>query len=493
MLSKSKYLKGLQCEKRLWLDKHRPELRDAMDANQEALFAQGTSVGELAQMVFPNGNDATPQSYDWAGMAEGIRLTKEWVEAGVEVIYEAAVSPNGLYAAMDILVKVEGGYRAIEVKSSTGVKDYHINDGAVQYYALTQAGIPIVDIEIMFINNQYERDGEIDLQQLFTSESILDQILPMQGDIPQRIASFEHVLKQPNAPDRAIGPHCDDPFGCDFKGHCWAHIPEDNVFNLTRIGSKGWAMLDEGILSISDIPDDYDLSEAQTRQVRGLKYGEERFEAEEVSQFLAEWQYPLYFFDFETIGPAIPLYDHSRPYQQLPFQYSLHVLRTPGGVVEHCEFLADPNAGDPRSALTEQMIAELETEGSIVTYNMGFEKGKIADLAILFPEHDEALNAIIHRVVDLIVPFRKQWVYKPAMSGSASIKKVLPAMVPELSYKNLVIQEGGAASNTWQSMAEGTFEGDWIATMDALREYCKLDTLAMVDIYKNLFLKISTQ
>jgi hypothetical protein len=485
MLSKSKYIKGLQCEKRLWLDKHQPQLKDPISANQEALFAQGSDVGELAQQLFPNGKDATPDYSRRDGIAIGLAQTKQWITEGADVIYEAAVSAGGVYAAMDILIREGDRWRAIEVKSSTGVKDYHINDAAIQYYVFQQAGIDLVDIELMYINNEYTRDGDLELDKLFTRESLLDQVLPLQAGIPDRIAAMAKVLRQAEAPERNIGPHCHDPFACDFIGHCWAHVPQPNVLDIARIGSKGWDLMDQGIMAFDEIPADAPLNDKQWNQVNGHNTGAEVWDKPAIQSFLSEWEYPLYFFDFETIGPAVPLFDDTRPYQQYPFQYSLHIIREPGAEVEHKEYLADPSAGDPRPMLMVNMIKDLGTIGSIVTYNMGFEKGKIRDLAITYGEYAQYLMPIIDRIVDLIIPFRSHWCYLPAMKGSASIKAVLPALT-NLSYDDLEIKEGGTASNTWQAMAEGKFEGDQATTMHALREYCKLDTWAMVEVWRVL-------
>ena len=489
MLSKSKYIKGLQCEKRLWLDKHQRDLRDEPSDAQKALFAQGSSVGELAQNLFPGGKDATPDFSRPDGIAIGLQQTKQWIEEGAEVIYEAAVSAGGIYAAMDILVKEAGGWRAIEVKSSTSVKAYHINDTAVQYYAFRQAGIHLVDIEVMYINNQYKRQGELDLKQLFARQSVLDEILPLQAGIPDRIEAFSNMLRQSSAPEVEIGPQCSDPFPCDFIGHCWKHVPEQNVFSLSRIGARGWQLFDDGIVAISDIPDDLDLNTKQRHQVNGVKYNEEFFDKNSIRDFLSEWQYPLYFFDFETIGPAVPLFDGTRPYQQFPHQYSLHILHTPDGVLEHKELLADP-IGDPREKVIQQMLKDLGAEGSIVTYNMSFEKGKINALAESFPSYANELMSIHDRVVDLIVPFRSHWCYMPAMNGSASIKKVLPALT-DLKYDDLEIKDGGTASEVYLSMLENRFEGNLAKTLVDLKEYCKLDTLAMVEIWRVLWDRIN--
>lgn len=485
MLSKSKYIKGLQCEKRLWLDKHATQLRDQISASQEALFAQGSDIGALAQVLFPGGFDATPDFTKPNGIAIGLAQTKEQIALGTQVIYEAAFSAGGVYAAMDILVKEGSRWRAIEVKSSTGVRDYHINDAAIQYYVLTQAGLDLVDIELMYINNEYVREGALDLDMLFKRESLLSEVLPLQERIPEKITAFTKVLKLDSAPVQGIGPHCKTPFDCDFIGHCWSHMPKPNVLDLVRIGARGWQLVEQGVVAFDQLKPSDELSDKQWNQVRASLHGDAIWDKVAIREFMDQWRYPLYFFDFETIGPAVPLYDGTRPYQQYPFQYSLHMVASPGAEARHVEFLADPNAGDPRKSIMLRMLEDLGEHGTIIAYNMGFEKGKISDLAEFYPEYAPALLAINERIVDLIVPFRNHWCYLPAMNGSASIKAVLPAL-SQLSYEDLEIKEGGTASNTWMAMAEGKYKGDEEAAMKALREYCKLDTYAMVVIWQKL-------
>ena len=429
--------------------------------------------------------DATPDFSRKDGITIGLNKTKHWVRDGIEVIYEAAVSAGGTYAAMDILVKEGKGWRAVEVKSITTLKNYHINDTALQYYAFKQAGINLVDIEVMYIKKEYVRNVYLDLDQLFVRESVLELVLPLQSDIPRKIESFTEMLRDEGEPEMEIGLHCDEPFACDFRGHCLKRVPDQNVFDLARIGKRGWQLYKDGYVGIKDIPDNLGLSTKQRNQVNGAKYGKSVFEAEAIREFLVEWVFPLYFFDFETIGPAVLLFDGTRPYQQYAHQYSLHILPTQDGDLTHLEFLAEP-AGDPREALIKQMISDLGSKGSIVIYNMGFEKGKIKDLAEIFPEHSTALMAIYDRVVDLYIPFRSHSCYTPDMKGSASIKSVFPALVPKLSYKDVTIQEGVAASEIYMSMLEGRFEGNQEKTLEDLKAYCKLDTLAMVEIWSYL-------
>lgn len=479
MLSKSTYLRGHQCLKRLWLHKKKPHLRDEISAQQEAIFEQGTSVGELAQQLFPGGKNATPENYyNWKPSFE---QTKKWIDEGEEVIYEAAFNYGNVMAALDILVKRKGEWHAIEVKSSTSVHDYHLTDASLQYWLMNLCGVTPAKFFLMHINNEYVRQGDLDINELFHLEDITTEVKALQSQVQSYLTDCFDILKKKNEPQISIGPHCFDPFTCDFKGHCWKHIPEYSVFDITRISNKAWDLHDKGIHRITDIPVDYPLSATQQTQVKGEKSREEVFDKHAIQDFLNQWMFPLYFLDFETMGPAVPLYDDTRPYQQYPFQYSLHVLAR-NGEIQHYEFLGDGET-DPRRILAETMIRQLGQNGSIVTYNMGFEKGKIKDLMETFPFLKEPFEKINNRIVDLMTPFRKQWCYSPEMRGSASIKKVLPALVPNLSYQDLEIQEGGSASTIYQTMCEGTFNGNLEETRQHLLEYCKLDTWAMVEIY----------
>ena len=248
-------------------------------------------------------------------------------------------------------------------------------------------------------------------------------------------------------------------------------------------------MYHNGIYDQNDIPEDFPLSDNNRIHLESQKTGQEHFDEKAVGDFLADWEFPLYFFDFETIGPAVPLFEGARPFMQIPFQYSLHILNEPGGDLIHKEFLPNPN-GDPRQELAARLISDLGSSGSIITWNMSFEKGKIDDLITAYPESEIQLRAIYERIVDLMIPFRSMWFYNAKMKGSASIKNVLPALIPNFSYGELDISNGGDASETYLAMLENRFDGDYAKTMDDLREYCKMDTMAMVLIYRFLIDKI---
>ena len=485
LLSKSTYIAGLQCEKKLFLQKHRRDLIPPIAAAQQFVFDQGSRVGELAQQLFLGGVDATPESY--YDFRPAIEQTRKWMEEGKTVIYEAAFQFDRVLAAVDILVRDGNGWKAFEVKSSTEVKEVHRNDAAIQYYIMTQLGIAIHDISIVYINNQYVREGEVDIQQLFVTESVLEDVLQRQAMIPAKVAELKAVLEGKQEPVVDIGPQCDDPYECDLKHYCWAHVPDYSVFNINRLGSVyKWELYKNGVLKVDDVPETFSLGQNQRMQVDAQKSGEVTIDHAEIKSFLNDLNYPLYFLDFETFSTSVPIIDGTRPYQQLVFQYSLHIQNEPSGELIHKEYLAIPSSGDYLPDLIQTMIADCSTSGDIIVYNQGFESGKIKDMASMYPRFEVGLNAMLDRIVDLMVPFQKRWYYTPMMKGSYSIKYVLPALVPELSYKTLDIQEGETASAVFSSMMTGLFAGDIEKTRRDLLEYCKLDTLAMVRILEVL-------
>ena len=484
-LSKSTFIRGLQCEKSLYLYKHNYRLKDPTPSSLQAVFDQGTNIGLLAQELFPYGADASPENH--FKMVESVGKTLKFISQGESIIYEATFQYNNVLAALDILVKDEEGWKAFEVKSSTKVSETYIKDAAIQYYTITNSGVDLKDISIVHINNQYTKDGELDIHQLFTIESVYDQVLEFLPQIPNEVLRLKNVIESPEVPNVDIGNHCSEPYDCDFKGTCWKHIPDYSVFNISRLNKdKKFDLYNQGVITLDDIDlGQTDLNPNQVLQVQSEVNRTTHFDVEEIRNFTNGLNYPLYFLDFETIGPAVPKYNGSRPYQQLVFQYSLHIHETSTSEIEHREYLADPSK-DPRIGFIEQLIHDCETCGDILVYNIGFERGKLNDLIDVFPEYSNELREIINRLKDLMIPFQQKWYYTPEMRGSYSIKYVLPALVPELSYNDLDIKEGGTASNTFLSMVNETFEGDVHKTRRQLLEYCELDTYAMVKILEKL-------
>ncbi len=484
-LSKSTFIRGLQCEKSLYLYKHHYRLKDPTTSSLQAVFDQGTNIGLLAQELFPNGADASPENH--FKMIESVGKTQKFISLEKSIIYESTFLYNNVLAALDILVKDAEGWKAYEVKSSTKVSETYIKDAAIQYYTITNSGIDLKDISIVHINKQYTKDGELDIHQLFKIESVYDQVLEFLPQITNEIRRLKNVIESPEVPNVEIGKHCSDPYECDFRGTCWKHIPDYSVFNISRLKKdKKFDLYYQGVITLDDIDlSQTDLNPNQVLQVQSEINGTSHIEIEEIRNFTNGLNYPLYYLDFETISPAVPKYNVSRPYQQLVFQYSLHIKETSNSKLEHREFLADPSQ-DPRIGFIEQLFHDCGSSGDILVYNIGFERGKLNDLIDIFPKYSNELREIVNRLKDLMIPFQQKWYYTPEMRGSYSIKYVLPALVPDLSYNDLEIKEGGTASNTFLSMVNESFKGDVEETRRQLLEYCKLDTFAMVKILEKL-------
>ena len=483
VLSKSTFMRGCQCVKSLYLYKHHYKLRDAISEQQQAIFDRGTSVGELAQQLFPGGVDAGPDTP--FGYQKSVALTKKLMEEGAKVIYEAAFQFNGVLAAMDIMVKENGKWKAYEVKSSTQISETYLLDASLQYFVITQSGIPLADISIVHINNEYVRKGKLNIDKLFTIQSVKEEVLPNQEFVVEKIEEFKEVIKLKHPPVIDIGLQCTTPYPCDFTGHCWQHVPENSVFDISMLKTrKKFELYSNGIVRFEDITEDVSLNANQQLQVTGYLNKTVTIDKKGINDFLKNISYPLYFLDFETFNPAVPLYDQSRPYQMIPFQYSLHYKKNKNADAKHFEFLAMPD-GDPRVAFTEQLLKETKAPGDILTYNQSFEKTRLKELAADFPQYAGELEDRISRIKDLMVPFQQKLYYNYRMNGSYSIKAVLPALVPELSYDDLAIGNGSDASVSFERMIH-----DREANFDELRrnllEYCKMDTWAMVKILEHL-------
>jgi len=479
-LSKSTFLKGLQCEKALYLLKHQPELRDEISPQQQAIFDQGTDVGDLARNLFPGGiNPSTslPRDYN-----KCITDTQQLIDQGTEVIYEAGFLYDDVHCFMDILVKKEDGWHAYEVKSSTSVHEVNVWDAAIQYYILKGSGLDVASISIVHLNNQYVKMGDIDVQQLFSAVDVTENVIDLQEEIAEKLIRLKSMLKQEQVPAIDIGPHCSNPYPCDFGGHCWKHIPEYSIFDIANMrGNKKWELYGRGILALEDIPEDAPLSSKEWQQVRAELEQLASIDAPGIRSFIKGLKYPLYYLDFESMNPAVPLFDNSRPYQQICFQYSLHIQHEPGGETIHKEFLADAD-GDPRIPFIEQLIRDLDGEGDVLVYHQAFEIPRLREIARDFPQYALEIEEIINRIVDLIIPFRSRQYYVPEQRGSYSIKHVLPALVPGFSYDGLEIADGGTASIAFRNLY-GEKEAEKVkAIRENLLKYCKMDTLAMVEI-----------
>lgn len=484
-ISKSRYCSGLQCPKMLWLKKNKPEAFDDSCMNQSVLDT-GLAVGDLAMGLFGDFIEVPFGELD-----QMINTTTQLMQQKAPVIAEASFSVDGLFCSVDILKRVSENEVALyEVKSSTGVKDVYYHDAAFQSYVLSKLGYNVVSCNIVHINNQYVRHGELDIHQLFAIVDITEKAQQLQLDIPDNIHYIRKYMEQTSEPSDDIGPHCFSPYTCGFFIHCAKHLPQPNVFDVAGLQSRtAFKCYHKGIVSFPDLNTCDLLSPKHYLQIEHELYpSPPHIDVPSIRDFLTKITYPLYFLDFESFQPAIPPYDDVRPFQQIVFQYSLHYIESEGGPLQHKEFLAYPGS-DPRRALAEQLCRDIPMDVCTTAYNMGFEKGRIRELAQLYPDLHEHLMNIHDHIVDLMVPFQKKWYYCRAMEGSYSIKYVLPALfpcAPELDYHNLEgIHNGGEASTAFGNMANMTPE-ELEATRQQLLAYCCLDTYAMVKVWKKL-------
>ena len=484
LLSKSSFLKGIQCEKQLYLYKHHYDWMDPVSEEQQAIFDRGTNVGLLAWQLFPGGAKATedPRDSDTA-----VARTTELLTKSNGVIYEAAFLFDGVLVISDIIKKTGDKWKIYEVKSSTSVSETYIYDVAIQYYVLKSCGLDISDISIVYLNNEYVRMGELNIQELFTIESVLSLVKQQWDFVAEKISALKKVIRKKSIPDIKIGPQCHNPYDCSFLGTCWKDVPEYSIFDIAGMRTeKKFDLFNRGVINIEDIPKDFFLSANQRIQVDNQISKSKVVDKESIKQFLDSLSYPLYYLDFETFMPAVPLYDYSRPYQQIPFQYSMHFQKSRESELQHVEFLADGKS-DPRIPFIENLLRDTEREGNIIVYNQSFEMSRLKEIAEDFPKYKKGINELLKRIKDLMLPFQKKYYYNPAMKGSYSIKNVLPALVPEMSYDEMAISEGGAAMNAFESLINETDPEVIKKTRKDLLEYCKMDTLAMVKLVDKLF------
>ncbi|MCX6153775.1 MAG: DUF2779 domain-containing protein [Candidatus Kapabacteria bacterium] len=457
-----------------------------MSDSLESKFEKGHTVGLLAQQLFPNGIDLQKKyQFDYDKSIEEVRELLNQTNA---IIYEAPFLYNEVLSVLDILVCENGKITAYEVKSITEIKEHIILECALQYWVMKNSSIEISDFNIVYVNNKYVKQGELDINELFKIESVLERILPLQDDISSKVEELKEILNNQVVPEIDINSNCDHPNPCDFHNHCWQHIPKYSIFNIAYLKTpKKFELYKNGIVKFNDIPKDYPLNENQWQQVDCELNKTSIINKPKLKEFLDSLNYPLYFMDFESFQPVIPMFDNSRPYQQITSQYSLHYLESKDSELKHFEYLAEANYQiDPRIGFIEQLIDETLPDGDILIFNISFEKPRLNEIAKDFPQYAEAIGKIISRLKDLIIPFREHYYFTPEMLGKFSIKNVLSALIPELSYKELEISNGGMAMTIYPSLYLETDQEKINTVRHNLLKYCEMDTFAMVRILKVL-------
>jgi predicted RecB family nuclease len=479
-LSKSRFVSGLQCHRQLWWRVHEPRAPELTPSpKQQAIFDQGTHVGKVARTYEPGGTLIDLPYNDYDGK---LAATQRALATDTPAIYEAALSADNVFVAVDILKRERNGWRVIEVKSSTSAKPEHIPDAAIQVHVLRRAGLTITGADVMVLNRECTYP---DLSNLFIREDVTDRVEALLNDIP-RLAGEQLAMLAGAIPTVAIGPHCTTPYECPFLARCWPILPEHHISTLFGLRAKAAAEFEaEGWQTIYDLPERVNLNKHADRQRRAVQAGKMLIEGD-LTQALARFESPLAFLDFETVMPAIPVWDGCHPYDQIPAQFSCHVEAASGGI-EHHEWVAD-GPGDPRPEIARRVIEACRGARTVVAYNMSFEKSCLERLAQALPGEAAALRDVIDRLADPL-PVVREHVYHPDFGGSFSLKSVLPALVPELTYEGLEIADGDEAQ---RALSRRVLGADRMSPEDSAREreallrYCERDTLAMVRVVERL-------
>ena len=477
-LSKSDYTDGMKCPGHLWMKYHDKENIPPHSPGVLKRFEQGHLVGELAKKLYPEGIDI-----DAEDIALNLQKTKELLPKR-KVLFEAALQVDNLYGRADILVPVgKDEWDVIEVKSVTKIeKKKHYPDVGFQRYVYEKAGLKVRKCFLMHLSKDYVRQGSVDVQKLFVQEDVTGEIDKIIGEVPKNIAFLWSIVQSPTFPNTAERNYCTLPKECLVKEKCWNFLPEHHIFHLYH-GKKNRALFDEGIHDLRDVPEGRLSNAQQAIQLKCAKTDQVHVDKKQIKGFLDGLDKIQCHLDFETCSFAVPEFEGTRPYQRLPFQFSLHVVTN--GKKQHFEYLHD-GKDDPRPAFLAALKKALPSEGSVVVYSQGTEGSVLKKLARDFPEYKDWVDSVLGRVVDLWVPFRKFWYYSPQQQGSASIKEVLPALVGK-DYEGLTIADGECASIAYLDMTFGkmTAEAKKKTREDLLR-YCERDTEAMVWIVEKL-------
>lgn len=481
LLSKTKIMRGYRCLKFIYLTIHHPELEAPITPDQQALFDQGNAVGEEARKRFPGGTLVNNKPWDFFG---SLKRTRELLAQKTEVIYEAAFEYNGCYARADIIQysKDTQRWKIFEVKSSTKVKDEQLDDVGLQAWIMAKSGLPIEQISILHINNTCRYPN---LENLFTAEDVTEKMRALYPEILGKVTNIFSVIKKNTVPDIDIGQHCTNPNECGFKENCWKEkkVPEVSVLDLPQIKTKKWDLYSQGIVKLDDSRLG-DLSPLQQRVADVFKTGKRFVDANGIRGALSNWKFPFIFLDFETINPAIPRYEGTTPYQQVPFQFSVHKWNSPNDELTHIEYL-HTGKDDPRPNLISKLLEACGKTGSIIAYYGQFESGRIKELVDFSSKNKMQLEALLERIVDPL-PIIRDHVYDNAFLGSFSLKNVGPAILGEdQSYEGMLVSNGTAAQRAFEELInDNTPKERKDELIAASLEYCKKDTLVMVELVK---------
>lgn len=488
-MTKSRFMTGLQCLKAIHLQFNSPELKKETTLAQQSIINNGLNVGKIAQGLFPSGYDLSRNKTVWG--KDLIESTQSSLQAKKTILFEAAFSTEHqrLFAQADILIKDDSFTKIIEVKSTTSVEDEHIFDLAYQVYVIQTSGYnhPLQAC-IAHLDNTYVRGEEHELDKLFKIVDVTDRVMALQGIIKELLIKFMLTIHLDEIPTVSISEDCFHPRQCPFFDHCWKNIPKNAVFSIGGIRKKkSFQLYNNGMATLDQLSPDVSLTNRQWIEVEAARSKKTILDIPKLKMFLDAIQGPLIYMDFESFMPPVPLFRGTKPYQQICFQFSVSRVDV-DGKREVIDFVATPGS-DPRRKFVEELIAATKGKRTIIVYNKSFEITRLRELQVQLPEYANALEDIISRVHDLMIPFAQRWFYNYQQGGSHSIKKVLPILAGDLSYHDLSISNGEVAMAAYYNLVTKTnyySEERMQKVIFDLKRYCSLDVEAMVRIKEAL-------
>lgn len=488
-LSKSDYMLYLRHPAWLWLKKHDKSKLPPISEDTQAIFDAGFVFETYAEQLFPGAVKVKSNKDGYFGYLDLTAKTQEVLATDTKTILQARFEAGDITCICDVLVRTDNTtFDLYEIKSSTYAKVEHEPDLAFQVEVIEKSGFSINRIFVVHVNNEYVRQGEVSFKDLTKITEVTDKVKAIKAETQENIQKAIEVMNSSERPN--ISPaHVKMGAFSDWLSiyKSMADLDEYSIYDLASPGASKIAELEAlGIKKLVDIPTDFKLDTKQSKQVQATKLGEPLVDQPKIQEFLNKIKFPLYFLDYETLSSVVPYFDGLGPYKQLPFQYSLHRLDKIDGHLEHFEYLHTDNS-NPIKSLTETLKSQIGDHGTILVWFEGFEKSCNELMGKIAPEYAEFYSNINARVVDLMAPFSNGHYVHKDFFGSASIKNVLPVLIPELSYKDLDIHAGGAAQRLWmESILGGKRENEKEKILADLLKYCELDTLAMVRIYQFL-------
>ncbi|MEO8761538.1 MAG: DUF2779 domain-containing protein [Bacteroidia bacterium] len=479
ILSKTSFLKSVQCTKSFFLYKNHYNLKDPLPKEKQAVFNRGHQVGTLAQSLFPNGIDVSPTHV--AKFNDSVQKTKELIAQGQKIIYEAAFVFDGVLVALDILVNENDKWYAYEVKSSLKISAAYVMDAALQNYVISNC-IPLEDFYLVTMNSQYVLQDELDVQSLFKIKSVKADAEKNVEFIKYHIQQAKNILVKDTLPKVDIGEKCFAPYQCDFFGTCWKHVPANNIFEFSGISKKqAQIWFERGFKTLYYIPEE-ELSGNTKLMVEAYKNHAEIVDKPALQQFFKKVKFPVAFFDAEMFAPAVPMYKGTAPFEAMPFLFSWHSMASESAMPQHTYFYQEENkyAG---KALLDYLIGEAEKVNTILVFDTAQELKVLSSVVKHFPEYKKLIDALKNKFVDFSDVFTKLWYYHPNTKGSMSLKKIYESVFGKSIFDELAIKSGLLASYKYDEYLKETDLFKKEELKNNLIEYCKTDTQAMYDLF----------